>query len=82
MAGVARRYTFGTYEIRPESGELWRSGQPVKLAPQPFQVLSFIVAGAGDLRDAVRHARRAVELAPTSGLFSFSLIHDPPAVVT
>jgi DNA-binding winged helix-turn-helix (wHTH) protein/Tfp pilus assembly protein PilF len=55
----AECWRFGPFEIRPASGELLQSGNPLKLAPQPFQVLSLIVRGAGavvtraQLREAI-----------------------------
>lgn len=43
------RYSFGPFEILPESKELLKSGYPIKLAPQPFQMLMLMVEGAGQL---------------------------------
>lgn len=47
---------FGAFTIRPESGELWKDGRRVRLAPQLFQVLALIVLGRGELvtREQVR----------------------------
>lgn len=43
------RYSFGPFEISPDSGELRKSGRAVKLAPQPFQLLAFLIEHAGVL---------------------------------
>lgn len=40
---------FGPFELRPKSGELFRDGVPVKISPQPFKVLLFLVSKAGGL---------------------------------
>src|SRR5262245_28478103 len=58
MAAVTSILKFGPFELRPGTGELWNEGRPLKLAPQPFQVLSLIVQGAGTLvtRDELRAA--------------------------
>lgn len=51
-------FAFGPFELRLASGELWRDGRPVRLAPQPFQVLALLVARGGSLvsRDELRAA--------------------------
>lgn len=51
-------FEFGAFTIRPDSGELRNDGRRVRLAPQPFQVLSLIVLGRGELvtREEVRSA--------------------------
>ena len=40
---------FGPFELRPASGELCRDGVPVKLPPQPYKTLLFLVRSAGRL---------------------------------
>lgn len=40
---------FGPFELRPQSGELYRDGASVKLPPQPYKVLLFLVRNAGQL---------------------------------
>ena len=39
MAGNKARYQFGLFEVNCESGELFRSGQKLRVQEQPFQVL-------------------------------------------
>lgn len=58
MGGHGGVWRFGPFDIKPDTGELWHSGQPIKLAPQPFRVLALIVRGAGALvtRDELRAA--------------------------
>src|SRR4029450_3918540 len=58
MQDVGEPWRFGPFEIRPDSGELWDSGRPVKLAPQPFLVLVLIVRASGSLvtREQLRAA--------------------------
>ena len=47
---------FGLFELQLRSEELYRDGVPVKLSPQPFKVLAFLAANAGQLvtREALR----------------------------
>jgi len=47
---------FAEFELRLDSGELWRSGEPVKLQPQPARVLELLVRHAGEVvsRDEIR----------------------------
>jgi len=40
---------FGPFELRPASGELCRDGVPVKLPPQPYKTLLFLVRNTGRL---------------------------------
>ena len=42
---------FGIFELDPAAGELRRNGSPVRLAPQPFQVLRLLVEREGELVD-------------------------------
>lgn len=58
MAPGHPSFQFGPFEIRPATGELWKDGRRIRLAPQPFQVLALIVEREGNLvaRDAVRTA--------------------------
>jgi len=50
------RLTFGPFELDRESGELYREGARIRLAPQPFRVLAFLAAQAGRVvgREEVR----------------------------
>ena len=41
---------FGAFELDPRKGELRKGGMLVKLPPQPFQVLQFLAANAGELQ--------------------------------
>jgi DNA-binding winged helix-turn-helix (wHTH) protein/TolB-like protein len=52
------RVRFGVFDFDPASGELRREGVPVRLQPQPAQVLAILVARAGEMvtRDALRQA--------------------------
>ena len=43
------RYSFGPFVLLPTSGELWKSGLLLKLAPQPFQLLTLLIERAGKL---------------------------------
>ncbi|HEV7646204.1 MAG TPA: winged helix-turn-helix domain-containing protein [Pyrinomonadaceae bacterium] len=40
---------FGPFELRPRSDELYRDEAPVKLPPQPYKVLLFLVRNSGRL---------------------------------
>ncbi len=44
-----RKVRFGAFEIDPDSGEVWESGQPIKLQDQPFKVLRLLLEHHGDL---------------------------------
>jgi DNA-binding winged helix-turn-helix (wHTH) protein len=48
---------FGVFEMELRSGELRRSGALLKLAPQPFQLLSLLARSRGDVltREEIRH---------------------------
>jgi TolB-like protein/DNA-binding winged helix-turn-helix (wHTH) protein/Tfp pilus assembly protein PilF len=43
------RLYFGSFELDPHTGELWKSGQPVKLPPQPTKLLIFLAGRRGEL---------------------------------
>src|SRR5512143_390897 len=47
---------FGGFELHPNSGELRRRGDLVKLSPQPFKVLEALVRRGGEVvtRDEIR----------------------------
>jgi len=49
---------FGDFELEPAEGVLRRAGTPVKLAPQPYRALTFLVDRAGSLvtRDELANA--------------------------
>jgi DNA-binding winged helix-turn-helix (wHTH) protein/TolB-like protein len=53
-----RRYQFGVFHFDADSGELWRDGRPIRLQPQPAQVLAALLARAGQIvtRDDLRRA--------------------------
>ena len=34
---------FGAFELHPATSEVWRQGDLIKLPPQPFKVLEFLV---------------------------------------
>ena len=55
MADVLR---FGTYELDTRAGELRTQGRVVRLAPQPFKLLTLLAVSAGRLvsRDEIRAA--------------------------
>ena len=48
---------FGVFELHPNSGELRRNGDPVKLPPQPFKVLEALVRRGGEVvtREEIRN---------------------------
>src|SRR4029077_772584 len=48
---------FGAFELHPETGELSKGGRLIRLAPQPFKVLSILVSQPGKLisREELRH---------------------------
>src|SRR5215471_6853528 len=41
--------TFGGFELNPGAGELRRHGDLIKLPPQPFKVLEFLVRHGGEV---------------------------------
>jgi len=41
--------SFGPFELKPQSGELFRDGVAVKLPPQPFKILLLLIESAGRL---------------------------------
>jgi TolB-like protein/DNA-binding winged helix-turn-helix (wHTH) protein len=43
------RLYFGPFELDPHTGELWKSGRPVKLPPQPTKLLIFLASRCGEL---------------------------------
>ncbi len=55
MADVIR---FGTFELDNRAGQLRTKGRVVRLAPQPFKLLTLLTSGAGRLvtRDEIRTA--------------------------
>jgi DNA-binding winged helix-turn-helix (wHTH) protein/tetratricopeptide (TPR) repeat protein len=42
-------FRFGAFELDPRSGELRRAGDPVKLPPQPFKVLTLLARRTGEV---------------------------------
>jgi TolB-like protein/DNA-binding winged helix-turn-helix (wHTH) protein/Tfp pilus assembly protein PilF len=52
------RLYFGPFELDPHTGELWKSGQPVKLPPQPTKLLIFLASRPGELvtRDEIKES--------------------------
>jgi Tol biopolymer transport system component/DNA-binding winged helix-turn-helix (wHTH) protein len=48
---------FGAFELNPETGELTKGGRLIRLAPQPFKLLSILVSQPGKLisREELRH---------------------------
>ncbi len=55
-AGPDRTVRFGTYELHLGTGELWREGQTVELAPQPTRLLALLARHPGRLvtREQIR----------------------------
>lgn len=55
---AAARLQFGLFEFEPSTHELRREGIPVRLQPQPAQVLALLLAHPGDLvtRESLREA--------------------------
>ena len=49
MRTAAANYRFGSYELRPQSRELYKLGTRLKLRPQPFQILQLLVERAGEV---------------------------------
>src|SRR5689334_10523735 len=58
MNGRAGRVRFGNFELDSETGTLLRDGRRVRIQPQPFRVLAFLVEHAGQVvsRDDLRSA--------------------------
>jgi DNA-binding winged helix-turn-helix (wHTH) protein/tetratricopeptide (TPR) repeat protein len=54
----AQRLLFDDFELRLDSGELLKTGSPVKLQPQPFKVLEILASRSGEVvsRDEIRQA--------------------------
>ncbi len=52
------RLYFGAFELDTHTGELWKSGQPVKLPPQPTKLLIFLASRCGELvtRDEIKES--------------------------
>jgi TolB-like protein/DNA-binding winged helix-turn-helix (wHTH) protein/Tfp pilus assembly protein PilF len=52
------RLYFGPFELDPHTGELSKSGQPVKLPPQPTKLLIFLASRSGELvtRDEIKES--------------------------
>src|SRR4030081_2290973 len=48
MSG-ANPLRFGAFELDPKSGELRKGGDPVKLPPQPFKVLTLLARRSGEV---------------------------------
>ena len=44
-----RNITFGTFEVDPQAGELWRAGSRVRLAGQPFKILLILLERPGEV---------------------------------
>jgi DNA-binding winged helix-turn-helix (wHTH) protein/tetratricopeptide (TPR) repeat protein len=42
-------YRFPPFELHPDTGELFRDGHPVRLQPQPLQILSALLQRPGEL---------------------------------
>jgi DNA-binding winged helix-turn-helix (wHTH) protein len=55
-SAAAQIFRFGEFELDVEGGELRRAGREVRLPPQPFRLLVFLVRRAGTLvsRDDIR----------------------------
>jgi len=49
LAGNARRYRFGIFEVDPGRGELLRQGVRVRVQEQPFRILIFLLEQAGEI---------------------------------
>jgi TolB-like protein/DNA-binding winged helix-turn-helix (wHTH) protein/Tfp pilus assembly protein PilF len=49
MPAQAPIYRFGSFELRPRTRELYKSGTKLRLRPQPFQVLQLLAERAGDV---------------------------------
>jgi Tol biopolymer transport system component/DNA-binding winged helix-turn-helix (wHTH) protein len=47
VSHLARRVTFGPYEVNTATGELTKSGIPIRLAGQPFNLLLVLLARPG-----------------------------------
>ena len=53
----ANRFSFGLFEVDMQAGELWKAGHKVRLAGQPFTVLTTLIAKAGEVvtREELQH---------------------------
>lgn len=53
---MSARVRFGQFEFDPGSGELWKSGRPLRLQPQPARVLALLIERPGEVvsRDDLR----------------------------
>ena len=49
LAEGLQHIAFGTFEVNPQTGELWRSGFRVHLAGQPFKVLLILLERPGEV---------------------------------
>ncbi|HEX4959594.1 MAG TPA: winged helix-turn-helix domain-containing protein [Thermoanaerobaculia bacterium] len=58
MSAPAKCLRFADFELRPDSGELRRAGEPVKLQPQPAKVLELLASRSGEVvsREEIRRA--------------------------
>jgi len=58
MSDAVERFQFGRFEIDIRTGELFRSGVALRLAPQPFRVLALLVRRHGELvtREEIQEA--------------------------
>ncbi len=45
----ARIFKFGIFELRPDTGELWKHGVRIKLQTKPLQVLEALLAEPGEV---------------------------------
>jgi DNA-binding winged helix-turn-helix (wHTH) protein len=56
VGNPAQRFRFGEFELDTNAGELRRSGTRLRVQPQPFRLLVFLVRRAGSLvtRDEIR----------------------------
>src|SRR5208283_1081237 len=46
---IPARLAFGPFEVNAAGGELFKSGIPIRLPAQPFQILLLLLAHPGDL---------------------------------
>ena len=46
---TARIFKFGVFELRPETGELWKHGIRVKLQTKPLQILEALLSAPGEV---------------------------------
>ena len=45
----ATRLAFGPFEVNVQAGEIRKGGVPVRLAPQPFEILLFLLEHPGEV---------------------------------